>query len=74
MEETQTLKRALGSFWGSRPDQSAASVTPKLLPRGFSAVRIAGTGYSRVATGYSVITVDTPMLTLNLVVLGSTEE
>lgn len=31
MEEMQTLKHALGSFWGSRPDQGAASMTPKAV-------------------------------------------
>lgn len=30
LEEMQTLKHALGSFWESRPDQSAASKAPKL--------------------------------------------
>lgn len=31
LEEMQTLKHALGSFWESRPDQSAASKAPKLV-------------------------------------------
>jgi hypothetical protein len=31
LEEMQTLKHALGSFWESRPDQSAASMTPKTV-------------------------------------------
>lgn len=52
----QTLKHALGSIWGSRPDQSAASMTPEngFPSHVFSSVRIAGTGYSRIATRYSV--------------------